>query len=58
MIPDPSALTQPPYDTDLVYTEPPEVERYTRRYECLSDAALSPDDSKLLLIEAAQESID
>ena len=44
--------------TDLVYTEPPEVERYTRRYECLSDAALSPDDSKLLLIEAAQESID
>ncbi|MEU8799785.1 helix-turn-helix transcriptional regulator [Spirillospora sp. NPDC048819] len=43
---------------DLVYTEPREVERYTRRYDYLSQAALSPDDSKRLLIEAAQEPSD
>src|SRR5690606_6294734 len=44
--------------TDLVYTEPPEVERYTRRYECLSDAAPAPDDTQRRRIEAAPEPID
>ncbi|MEU8345544.1 helix-turn-helix domain-containing protein [Actinomadura meyerae] len=43
---------------DLVYTEPREVERYTRRYEYLRRATLSPEDSKMLLIEAAREPND
>lgn len=43
---------------DLVYTEPREVERYTRRYEYLRQAALSPEDSKKLLVEAAQQPSD
>ncbi|MGI5201992.1 DUF5753 domain-containing protein [Spirillospora sp. CA-108201] len=44
--------------TDLVYLEPREVERYTRRYEYLRQAALSPEDGKMLLIEAAKEPND
>jgi transcriptional regulator with XRE-family HTH domain len=41
--------------TDLVYTEPAEVVRYTRRYDHLRQACLSPDDSLALLTEAADD---
>ncbi|MEV5711570.1 DUF5753 domain-containing protein [Actinoallomurus sp. NPDC052274] len=39
--------------TDLVHTEPDEVLRYTRRYDHLGQACLSPDDSIAMLAELA-----
>ena len=39
--------------TDLVHTEPSEVLWYTRRYDHLRQACLSPDDSIALLAEMA-----
>jgi transcriptional regulator with XRE-family HTH domain len=39
--------------TDLVHTDPGEVVRYTRRYDHLRQACLSPEDSLTLLTEAA-----
>jgi hypothetical protein len=41
--------------TDLVHTEPSEVLRYTRRYDRLRQACLSPEDSIILLSEAADD---
>jgi transcriptional regulator with XRE-family HTH domain len=41
--------------TDLVHTEPGEVVRYTRRYDHLRQACLSPEDSLALLTEAADD---
>jgi transcriptional regulator with XRE-family HTH domain len=43
--------------TDLVHTEPSEVVRYTRRYDHLRQACLSPEDSLTLLTEAADDLI-
>ncbi|MBC6467767.1 helix-turn-helix domain-containing protein [Actinomadura alba] len=45
-------------NTDLVHTKPDEVARYTRRYEHLRQAALSPPDSLVLLRKAAERLID
>ncbi|MDL4820780.1 helix-turn-helix domain-containing protein [Actinomadura opuntiae] len=39
--------------TDIVHTDPQDVERYTRRYDHLSRAALSPEASLSLLDEVA-----
>jgi transcriptional regulator with XRE-family HTH domain len=41
--------------TDLVYTEAEEVVRYTRRYDHLREACLSPEESLALLTEAADD---
>jgi DNA-binding XRE family transcriptional regulator len=50
---DPPMAVVETINTDIVHTEPHEVERYTRRYDHLSWAALSPEDSLTLLREAA-----
>lgn len=41
--------------SDLIYTEPDDVKRYTRKYEKICRAALSPEDSRELLMKAAHE---
>ena len=54
--PDPGDLAIAVIDTvpsDLVVTEPAQVERYDQLYVRLSDAALSPEQSRDLIIEAA-----
>jgi transcriptional regulator with XRE-family HTH domain len=50
---DPPMVVVDTITTDLVHTEPDEVVRYTRRYDHLRQACLSPEDSLVLLIEAA-----
>jgi chorismate mutase len=39
--------------TDLVYADPAEVVRNTRRYDHLRQACLCPEESTILLTEAA-----
>ena len=50
---DPPMVVVDTVTTDLVYTDPAEVVRYTRRYDHLRQACLSPEESLALLTEAA-----
>ena len=43
---------------DIVHIEPQDVERYTRRYDHLSGAALSPEASLARLNEVADQLIE
>ncbi|MBA9004812.1 helix-turn-helix domain-containing protein [Thermomonospora cellulosilytica] len=55
---DPPLAVVDTISTDHVHIEPREVQRYARRYEHLSQAALTPEDSKVALIEAADRATD
>ncbi|RAY14129.1 XRE family transcriptional regulator [Actinomadura craniellae] len=55
---DPPMAVVDTINTDNVHIEPREVQRYARRYEHLSRAALPPGDSRIFLTEAADRAIE